>query len=266
MAPDPSPSPVLRLDGVTVVRGGTTVLHDISWCVGGGERWVVLGPNGSGKTTIVDLAAGYLFPSSGTVEVLGGTLGRVDVRARRARLGLTSADLSKQLRPDVAAVEVVMSGRHGALETWWHDYGAADRERARLLLEQGGVARLADHPYRTLSEGERQQVLLARALVAEPELLLLDEPNAGLDMGARESLVHRLGRLAADPSSPPMVLVTHHVEEIPAGFTHALLLRAGRVLAAGPIGAVLGDAALSECFGLPLQVVRHGDRWSCHAV
>jgi iron complex transport system ATP-binding protein len=258
--------PVLRLDRVTVVRGATTVLHDLSWCVGSGERWVLLGPNGSGKTTIVDLAAGYLFPSGGTVEVLGARLGQVDVRSLRPRLGLTSADLSKQLRPDVTAVDVVMSGRHGALETWWHDYGPADRERALLLLERGGVARLADHPYRTLSEGERQQVLLARALVAEPELLLLDEPNAGLDMGARESLVHRLGRLAADPSSPPMVLVTHHVEEVPAAFTHGLLLRAGRVLAAGPLDEVLGDAVLSECFGLRLEVVRHGARWSCHAV
>ena len=258
--------PVLRLDRVTVVRGGTTVLHDLSWCVRDGERWVLLGPNGSGKTTIVDLAAGYLFPSTGTVDVLGSRLGQVDVRSLRPRLGLTSADLSKQLRPDVTAVDVVMSGRHGALETWWHDYGAADREGALLLLERGGVARLADHPYRTLSEGERQQVLLARALAVEPELLLLDEPNAGLDMGAREALVHRLGRLAADPSCPPMVLVTHHVEEIPTGFTHGLVLRAGRVLAAGPLGEVLGDAVLSDCFGLRLQVVRHGARWSCHAV
>jgi iron complex transport system ATP-binding protein len=258
--------PVLRLDRVTVVRGGTTVLRDVSWCVQDGERWALLGPNGSGKTTMVDLAAGYLFPSAGTVAVLGGVLGRVDVRALRARLGLTSADLSKQLRPDVAALDVVMSGRNGALETWWHDYGPADRERARRLLARGGVERLADHPYRTLSEGERQQVLLARALVAEPELLLLDEPNAGLDMGARESLVRRLGHLAADPACPPMVLVTHHVEEIPAGFTHALLLRAGEVLAAGQLEEVLDDAALSECFGLRLRVVRHGARWSCHAV
>ncbi|HEX5267204.1 MAG TPA: ATP-binding cassette domain-containing protein [Acidimicrobiales bacterium] len=266
MHPEPAPGPVLRLDHVTVVRGGTTVLHDVSWCVGDRERWVVLGPNGSGKTTIVDLAAGFLFPSVGTVEVLGGVLGRIDVRALRARLGLTSADLSKQLRPEVAALELVMSGRHGALETWWHDYGPADRDRARSLLDRAGVARLAEHPYRTLSEGERQQVLLARALVAEPELLLLDEPNAGLDMGARESLVHRLGGLAADPASPPMVLVTHHVEEIPAGFTHAVLLRAGRVHAAGPLDEVLVDASLSECFGLALRVVRHGARWSCHAV
>ena len=266
MAANPCPPAVLRLDGVTVIRGGTTVLHDVTWSVGAGQRWALLGPNGSGKTTIVDLAAGYLFPSAGTVEVLGGVLGRVDVRALRPRLGLTSADLSKQLRPDVTALDVVMSGRNGALETWWHDYGPADRERARHLLAMGGVARLADHPYRTLSEGERQQVLLARALVADPELLLLDEPNAGLDMGARESLVHRLAHLAADRACPPMVLVTHHVEEIPAGFTHGLLLRAGKVLAAGPLEEVLVDPALSECFGLPLQVVHHGARWSCHAV
>ena len=266
MPPRAPSRPVLRMDRVTAKRGGTTVLRDVDWCVGPGERWALLGPNGSGKTTLVNLAAGYVFPVAGTVEVLDGVLGRVDVRALRARLGLTSADLGKQLRPDVAALDVVLSGRYGALETWWHSYGPADRERALQLLARSGVAHLADHPYRTLSEGERQQVLLARALVADPDLLLLDEPNAGLDMGAREALVRRLGHLAADPSCPPMVLVTHHVEEIPAGFTHAMLLRAGAVLASGAMRDVLVDTALSECFGLPLRVVRHGGRYGCHAV
>ena len=262
----PRDGEVLRLDGVGVVRGGTTILRDVSWTVGTGQRWAVLGPNGSGKTTLVNLAAGYLFPASGTVDILGARLGRVDVRALRGRMGLTSADLSKQLRPGMAVLDVVMSGRYGALETWWHAYGPADRDRAARLLERGGVGHLADHAFRTLSEGERQQVLLARALVADPELLLLDEPNAGLDMGAREALVRRLADLASDPGCPPIVLVTHHVEEIPPGFTHALLLREGVVLASGRLEDVLEDASLSRCFGLGLRVVRHAGRWSCHAV
>ena len=256
----------LRFDRVTVVRGGTVALREVTWSVGPGQRWAVLGPNGCGKTTLVNVAAGYLFPTRGTVEVLGHTLGRVDVRSLRARMGLTSAELSKQLRPEVAALDAVMAGRHGALETWWHEYGPDDRARALDLLERAGVAQLADHPYRTLSEGERQQVLLARALVADPELLLLDEPNAGLDMGARERLVHRLGALARDPGCPPTVLVTHHVEEIPPGFTHGLLMSGGAVRAAGPLAEVLTDAALSDCFGLDLRVVPHGGRWSCNAV
>ena len=261
----PAP-PVLRLEGVSVRRGGRLVLRDVDWEVAPGQRWVVLGPNGGGKTTLVNLAAGYLHPSQGRVEVLGQRLGRVDVRGLRARLGLTSAELAKALRPGVAARDVVLSGLNGALETWWHDYTPADGHRADGLLAAGGVGQVADQPFHSLSEGERQQVLLARALVGRPELLLLDEPNAGLDLGAREALVHRLGGLAAAPGSPPMVMVTHHTEEIPAGFTDVLLLRAGRVQAVGALATTLTDDAVSECFGLDLRLTRIGSRYVCHAV
>lgn len=257
---------VLLVEDVTVFRGGTEVLHGVSWRVSQDERWVVLGPNGSGKTTLIGLAAGYLFPAHGQVSVLAQRLGRVDVRVLRERLGITSADVAKSLRPSIPALDVVLSGLHGALETWWHEYGADDRDRANQLLVAGGLGDRRDQPFGTLSEGERQQVLLARALVHGPELLLLDEPNAGLDMGAREGLLRRLGQLASDSASPPMVLVTHHAEEIPPGFTHVLMLRGGQVTAAGPIGTTLSDATLSEAFGLRLRLVRHGQRYSCHAV
>lgn len=257
---------VVRMAGVEVRRGGSVVLSRVDWTVAAGDRWVVLGPNGSGKTTLVSLVAGLLFPSRGTVDVLGERLGRVDVRRLRGRLGMTSAEISKSLRPDLPALDAVLAGRYAALETWWHEYSAEDRHHAEGLLAAAGLGGLADHPFRTLSEGERQQILLARALMVDPELLLLDEPNAGLDVGARESLLRRLGDLATDPATPPVVLVTHHLEEIPVGFTHALLLRGGRTVAAGPVEETLSSSSLSECFGLGLEVVRHGRRWACHAV
>ncbi|HZU72868.1 MAG TPA: ATP-binding cassette domain-containing protein [Acidimicrobiales bacterium] len=263
---DRATPPALALHGVVVVRGGAVVLQDVDWVVEPDQRWVVLGSNGSGKTTLLNLAAGYLHPAAGTVDILGRRLGRVDVRQLRERLGLTSAELSKKIRPDLAAIDVVMSGLHGALETWWHHYSPADRRRAAELMAAGGVGALADHPFATLSEGERQQVQLARALVARPELVLLDEPNAGLDLGAREALASRLGALAADAGCPPMVLVTHHVEEIPGGFTHLLLLRRGRVVAGGPLADTLTSENLSATFGLALEVVGHRGRWACHAV
>lgn len=262
----PSAPDAVRMKGVTVRRGGRVILDGIDWEVRGDERWVVLGPNGSGKTTLISLVAGYLFPHQGTVDVLGERLGRVDVRRLRARLGLTSAELAKQLRGDLAALDAVLAGRDAALETWWHDYGPDDRERALRLLEAAGLSQLADHAFRTLSEGERQQVQLARALMAGPELLILDEPNAGLDLGARERLLTRLSELAAEPAAPPMILITHHLEEIPAGFTHALLLRHGRQVGSGPLEETLTSAAMSRTFGLALEVVRHGRRFSCHAV
>ncbi|MHB1854960.1 MAG: ABC transporter ATP-binding protein [Acidimicrobiales bacterium] len=258
--------PAVRLRGVQVRRGGKAVLDGVDWEVSPGDRWVILGPNGSGKTTLMSLICGFLYPSAGSVEVLGETLGRVDIRRLRERLGLTSAELTKQLRPDLSALDAVLAGRHAALETWWHEYTPEDRDRAAALLEAAGLAPLGGHAFRTLSEGERQQILLARALMGEPELLLLDEPNAGLDVGARERLLSRLTAVATATGSPPMVLVTHHLEEIPAGFTHGLLLRQGRIIALGPLARTLTSAALSECFGLPLRVVRHGPRFACHAV
>jgi iron complex transport system ATP-binding protein len=227
---------------------------------------VVLGPNGSGKTTLLRVASLYLHPSSGSVEVLGHRLGRVDVRRLRTRIGLTSPALHDMLRPDITALDVVMSAREAALETWWHSYGPDDRVHAVELLERTGTAALAPRAFGTLSSGERQRVLLARSLWGQPGLVLLDEPTAGLDLGAREDLVARLAHLADDPTTPPTVLVTHHVEEVPPGFTHALLLRRGRVLATGDIGEVLTAAALSETFGLALRVDRRAGRYAARAV
>jgi iron complex transport system ATP-binding protein len=255
----------LRYDHVDLDRVGNSVLHDITWQVDAAQRWVVLGPNGCGKTTLLQLASGFLHPTRGSVEILGHRLGRVDVRHLRPRIGLVSAAVAKMIVPTLSAREVVVSARFGALEPWWHTYSPRDQDRAAGLLAAAGFDTIAERPFGVLSEGERQQVLLARTLMAAPELLLLDEPCAGLDVGGRERLVGRLAGLAGDPGSPPMVLVTHHVEEIPAKFTHVLLLRNGRVVAAGPLAETLTQAALSACFGLDL-VLRHNDqRWTCRA-
>lgn len=259
------PPPVLALAGVTLVRDGRTLLDRVDWEVRAGERWVVLGPNGSGKTSLLRIASLYLHPSQGTVTVLGETLGRTDVRLLRRRIGVASAGFTDLLRPALPARDVVMTARYAALEPWWDSYDDEDRARAGAVLDRLGVGALADRPFGTLSSGERQRVLLARTLMTDPELLLLDEPTAGLDLGGREDLVAGLDALAADPATPPVVLVTHHVEEIPGRFTHALLLREGRVQAAGPLGAVVTDEALSACFGLDVVLERHGGRFSARA-
>jgi iron complex transport system ATP-binding protein len=255
----------LRFDAVDLDRSTTSVLHDVNWSVAAGERWAVLGPNGSGKTTIFELASGYLHPTRGTVEILGHRLGRVDVRRLREHIGLVSSALAKKLMPGVNAADVVVSALHGALEPWWHSYSDEDRARARAFLAGEGFETVADRPFGVLSDGERQHVLLARALISEPALLLLDEPAAGLDVGGRERLVATLGRLAVDPESPPLVMITHHVEEIPVGFGHVLLLREGRVVAAGPIHDTLTSAKLSETFGLHLNLYGTDGRWHCRA-
>ncbi|HEV7887837.1 MAG TPA: ATP-binding cassette domain-containing protein, partial [Acidimicrobiales bacterium] len=221
--------------------------------------------NGSGKTSSVMLAAAYDHPTRGTVDILGCRLGRVDVRALRLRIGLVSASVSKLLRPGVRAADVVMTNKHGALEPWWHHYDDEDRRRARKLLDDAGFGYVADQQFGTLSEGERQQVQLARALMNEPELVLLDEPAAGLDVGGREVLLRRLTHLAAEASTPPLVLVTHHVEEIPPGFSHALLFRAGRAIAQGPLESALTSESLSAAFGLGLQLRREAGRFTCRA-
>jgi iron complex transport system ATP-binding protein len=259
-------SPALRMSGVGLVRGDTTILDGVDWTVGPDERWVVLGPNGSGKTTLLRIASLYLHPSRGEVEVLGHRLGRVDVRRLRTEIGLVSPALAGLLRDEVPAVDVVMAAREAALETWWHHYGDEDRAHALDLLDRVGAAHTADRAFGALSSGERQRVLVARSLWGDPGLVLLDEPTAGLDLGAREDMVVRLQALADDPSMPPTVLVTHHVEEIPAGFTHGLLLRSGRVVARGPIDSVVTARALTEAFGLPLAVDRREGRYAARAV
>jgi iron complex transport system ATP-binding protein len=261
-----SQPPAVVLRGVTVRRDGVPVLASVDWQVERGDRWVVLGPNGSGKTTMLGVAGARLWPTSGVVEVLGARLGHVDVRTLRPRVALVSGAVTRQLRADVTARDVVASGRHGALETWWHTYTAADWEKADWLLAEGGIGDIAGRTFGVISEGERQQVLLARALMSDPELLLLDEPFAGLDLGARERLLMRLSSLATDDASPPLVLVTHHCEEIPPGFTHGGLVRAGSLIASGPLSDVITSENVSTCFDVAVTVGCDDGRWWSRAL
>jgi iron complex transport system ATP-binding protein len=257
--------PALRLAGVGVTRQGRDLLDGVDLAVAPDQRWVVLGPNGSGKTTLLRIASLVLFPTRGTVDVLGARIGTVDVRSLRARIGLASPAVADAVRPTITAEELVISARSGALEPWWHPARSDDRDVARSELARLDVGHLAQREFGTLSSGERQRVLVARSLVARPGLLLLDEPTAGLDLGARERLVTGLGRLASDPATPPLVLVTHHVEEIPPGTTSLLLLRDGRVLAAGDLVTTLTGEALSAAFGLTLRVRHRRGRWTATA-
>ena len=259
--PSTDPSDALRLTGVRLIRDRTTILEGIDWRVREGERWVVLGPNGSGKTSLCQILTLYQHPSAGSVTVLGGELGRVDVRALRLRIGVTSAAIAAMIPPALTAEQIVVAGKQAALAPWWHRYDEADREHARRCLARVDCLAHAGQSFRTLSSGERQRVLLARALMCTPGLMVLDEPNAGLDLPGREQLVQTLARLARTDPRLPVVLVTHHLDEIPPGFNHALLLASGRVAAAGPIDEVLTPPALSACFGLALDVEHRHGRW-----
>ncbi|PSK98650.1 iron complex transport system ATP-binding protein [Haloactinopolyspora alba] len=258
-------SDVLELADVTLLRSGNRLLDDVTWAVADGERWVVLGPNGAGKTTLLQLAAAQLHPSSGYAAVLGELLGGVDVFELRPRIGLTSAALAERIPPGERVLDVVRTAAYAVVGRWREAYEDIDDDRARWLLDRLAIAHLAERTFGTLSEGERKRTQIARALMADPELLLLDEPTAGLDLGGRETLVATLGEIAADPTSPATVLVTHHVEEIPPGFTHAMLMSQGRVVGAGEIGATLTDGLLSECFGIPLRVEHDDGRWAARA-
>lgn len=252
---------VLQLSDVTVRRESRVMLSHVTWSVGEGERWVVLGRNGAGKTTLVRVASLYLNPSAGEVRVLGETVGRTDVRRLRTRVGVASQAFADLLRNDVTAIDIVKTGKYAALEPWWHTYDDADRTQAMAELERLGAGRLAGQRFGTLSSGERQRVQLARTLMGTPELILLDEPAAGLDLTSREELLHRLAALAADTRLAPLVLVTHHTEEIPVGFTHVLLLSHGHVLEAGPLEEVLTAEKLSACFEIDLRLERRDGRW-----
>ena len=256
------PAPVLELAAVGVRRGSAWLLAEASLRVLPGQRWVVVGPNGAGKTTLLAVAAANLFPTVGRVRVLGAQLGRVDVRTLRPRIGLVSAALSERLDPRLRAREVVVTARTGALAPWWDTYTAPDEGRALALLQQLGVGELSERSFGTLSTGERQRVLLARTLMPDPDLVLADEPAAGLDLRAREELVDALALLAAGTRPLGIVLVTHHLEEIPPGFGHALVLAGGRVVAAGPIHEVLADATLSAAYGITLRVDGFRGRWT----
>jgi iron complex transport system ATP-binding protein len=259
------PDVVIAVDHVTVTRAGTDLVRDLTWRVELDERWVVLGPNGAGKTTLLNLASARLHPTRGTVDLLGERLGRVDVSELRTRIGLSTVALHDRIPPDEKVQDVVITASWGVVGRFRESYDGMDGARAQALLEQLGVAAFAQRRYGTLSEGERKRVQIARALMTDPEVLLLDEPAAGLDLGGREDLVRRLGDLAADADAPTLVLVTHHVEEVPRGFSHALLMRDGGVVAQGLLGDTLTSENLTNTFGVPLLVSYDDGRFTARA-
>lgn len=256
---------VLEFAGVSVIRGGKSLLDNIDWQIREGERWVVMGPNGAGKTTLLQLAAGRLHPSQGVAGLLGEVLGAVDVFELRPRIGLASAALAAQIPEHETVLDVVVTASYGVTGRWREKYEKMDERRAFSLLHDWGVSTLMNRTFASLSEGERKRVQIARALMTDPELLMLDEPAAGLDLAGREDLVARLSELAADEESPAIVLVTHHLEEVPPGFTHALLLNDGSVVAAGPIDEVLTEQNLATTFELELAVTHDGGRYTAVA-
>jgi iron complex transport system ATP-binding protein len=260
------PDLVVSLRGVDVRRGDKYLLRDVNWDIELDERWVVLGPNGAGKTTLLQLLSAAMHPTAGTVHLLGEQLGRVDVLELKPRIGIASAALAQRIPPQERVTDIVVSAGYAVIGRWREAYGRVDVRRAATLLATVGAEHLADRTFGTLSEGERKRVQIARALMTDPELLLLDEPAAGLALGGREDLVARLSRIALDPDAATMVLVTHHVEEIPPGATHVLLLHDGRVQAAGLLSDVLTPENLSATFGLPLTVERLGGRWFARAL
>ena len=254
------------LTDVVVRRSGQSILDAVSLEISEGERWAVLGPNGAGKSTLVRLLAARMHPTSGTVDIIGERLGKVDIFELRPMIGLASQELAETIPAEETAENVVVTAGYGVVGRWREEYDELDLDRARTLLAAFGVGDLASRMFATLSTGERKRVLAARALMTDPELLLLDEPAAGLDLGGRESLVRTLGRLAKDPATPVTVLVTHHVEEIPPGYTHVALLREGGVVAAGPIEETLTSQNLTTTFGLPLVVEQRGDRYTARSL
>ncbi|KUM33090.1 ABC transporter ATP-binding protein [Arthrobacter sp. EPSL27] len=258
-------SDVLELAAVSVVRGAKTLLDKVDWQVREGERWVILGPNGAGKTTLLQIAAARIHPTSGMAGVLEEILGAVDVFELRPRIGLSSAALANQIPEQEKVLNVVVTAAYGVTGRWREGYEKDDERRAFALLNEWGMGPLLNRPFSSLSEGERKRVQIARALMTDPELLLLDEPGAGLDLAGREDLVYRLSALARDEDAPVIVLVTHHLEEVPPGFTHALLMRDGGVVAQGPIDSVLTAENLSETFGMPLDVSVTAGRYTATA-
>ncbi len=257
---------VLEFADVTVRRGEAVLLDAVTWVVRDGERWVVLGPNGAGKTTLIQVCSAQIHPSGGVAGILGEVLGTTDVFELRPRIGLTSAALAERIPRHELVRDVVVSASYSVLGRWREEYDDLDHARALELMGTLGVDRLAERTFGTLSEGERKRVQIARALMTDPELLLLDEPAAGLDLAGREALVRTLGSLAQDPYAPASVLVTHHVEEIPIGITHALLLKAGEVVAAGPLRDALTAENLTATFDLGLSLTEESGRFAARAL
>ena len=258
-------SAILEIENLSVRRGGKSILGPLNWQVLEGQRWVVLGPNGAGKTTLLQVCSSLIHPTSGSIKILGEQLGKVDVFELRTRIGLTSSALVEQLPADELVIDVVLTAAYAMLGRWQEKYDLWDESRAMALLTALGVRELGDRNFGSLSEGEKKRVQIARALMADPELLLLDEPASSLDLGGREDLLKRIEVFAKDPLAPATVIVTHHIEEIPAGTTHALLLKEGSEVAKGDINTVITDLNLSNAYGLPISVQSEGGRFFARA-
>ncbi|AHW63798.1 ABC-type transporter-like protein, ATPase subunit [Corynebacterium glyciniphilum AJ 3170] len=252
---------VLDLRDVAMVRDGRHVLHPVTWQVEVDERWILIGPNGAGKTSLLTIAGARQYPSSGTARIVGETLGRTDVRELRTAVGMSSAAVAHQVPGGEKVIDLVISAGYDVMGRWREKYDRGDELRAMEILEQMGAVHLGDQMWETLSEGERKRVLIARALMTDPELLLLDEPGAGLDLGGREDLVMMLGELAADPDAPATVMVTHHVEEIPPGFTHGMILDEGRVVAQGLLEDVMTSENLTRAYHQPISLTVDDGRY-----
>ena len=252
---------VLELRDISVRRGDRTILGPLTFAIKPSERWVVLGPNGAGKSTLLQLLATRIFPTSGTVHLLDQEMGKVDLSELRTRIGICGALISEDIPSDEKVRDVVLTAAYAILGRWNEAYDLWDESRAVALLTTFGVRDLAERTYGTLSEGERKRVQISRALMADPELLLLDEPAAGLDLGGREDLLRRFSIFASDPTAPASILVTHHIEEIPVGTTHALLIKDGAIAVSGPIADVITSEHISAIFELPINVVREGERF-----
>jgi len=256
---------VLEFSDVVVRRNARDIVDHLDWSVADDHRWVVLGPNGAGKTTLLQLADTLIHPTSGRVTILGEELGRTDVFELRPRIGFASTAMAKRVPPDETVLNVVLTAAYSVLGRWNEAYEDIDERRALRVLSEWRLDHLADRTFGTLSDGEQKRVQIARAIMTDPELLLLDEPAASLDLGAREELLILLGGYAQAPTTPAMVMVTHHVEEIPVGFTHVLLLREGRVVAAGPLDEALTADNLTEAFGVPITLTSDEGRYAARA-
>ena len=252
---------VVNMKDVSVIRDGHQLLHELDWQVELDERWIIMGPNGAGKTTLLKLAGGQMFPSTGTVDVVGERLGKTDIRELRTAVGMASAAIVHRIPAEEKVADIVISAGYDVIGRWRETYDEMDYERAINILETVGAYHIGDRKWGTLSEGERKRTLIARALMTDPELLLLDEPGAGLDLGGREDLIELLSDIAEDPDAPATVVVTHHVEEIPPHFTHALLLDEGHVVAQGVLQDIMTSENLSKAYHQPIEVREEDGRW-----